>query len=349
MWQDTVKKSFKINREEQESFTFLEIEEGVYFRGHNLWLLVLSMAIACIGLNTNSSAAVIGAMLISPLMGPVVGLAFGLSIGNQKLIKISIYNWIIMILTSLLASTLYFLLSPFHSETSQLSTFKTASVFDCLLALFGGFALFLGITRKEAIKVIAGVAVATACIPPLCTAGYGLANLNAEYFFGGLYFYLINCFFIGAGAWILSVVLGYQKHYLKEARAKNGRHLIITTIAAIAILIPSVILTQKKWKQEKFKEDADAYILKIQTELPDLAIINHIQKTEGGKQYLDITVLNDESYAVTHSLLKADMLNKDIHLRWHYASDYNSNAEIKYLQQQIDELKNALDSTAKSK
>lgn len=349
MLRNILKKSFRIDKEELESFTFNEIEEAVFFRGHNLWLLVLSMAIACIGLNINSSAAVIGAMLISPLMGPVVGLAFGFSIGNSRLIKLSLYNWLIMIATSIFASTLYFMLSPFHSETSQLSTYKTASVFDCLLALFGGFALFLGITRKEAIKVIAGVAVATACIPPLCTAGYGIANLNADYFFGGLYYYLINCFFIGAGAWILSIILGYQKFYLKDTRVKNGKHMIIATVATAAILFPSIILTKQKWDAEKFKENADVYIKKIQAELPELSIINHDQKTENGKKYLDITVLNDQSFSTTHDLMKADMLNKEIHLRWHYATDYTRNPEIKYLQKQIDELKIALAMKAKGK
>ena len=102
--------------------------------------------------------------------------------------QLSLHNWVIMVSTSLLASTLFFLISPFHQETDQLASFKQATIFDCMLALFGGFAWFLGIIKKEAIKVIAGVAVATSCIPPLCTAGYGLANGNWEYFFGGFYF-----------------------------------------------------------------------------------------------------------------------------------------------------------------
>ena len=113
-------------KEEDEEVTFSEIQEGVFFRGHNLWLLVISMGIACIGLNTNSSAAVIGAMLISPLMGPIVGAAFGLSIGNRLLIRLGIVNWILMIVIALFSSTMYFLISPFHAETAQLESFKTA-------------------------------------------------------------------------------------------------------------------------------------------------------------------------------------------------------------------------------
>lgn len=110
-------KLFDLPKEEEEDFTFNEIEEGIYFRGHNLWLLVISMGIACIGLNINSPAAVIGAMLISPLMGPIVGAAFGLSIGNRHLIRLGIINWALMIVVALCSSTLYFFVTPFHSAT----------------------------------------------------------------------------------------------------------------------------------------------------------------------------------------------------------------------------------------
>lgn len=190
MLKTRILRTLLLPKEELVEDTLKEIEEGVYFRGHNLWLLVISMFIACIGLNINSQAAVIGAMLISPLMGPVVGLSFGLSIHNRTLVKKSLFHWSVMIITSLLASAVFFIVSPFHEQTNQLESFKEATIFDCMLALLGGFAWFLGIIRKEAIKVIAGVAIATACIPPLCTAGYGIAHLDLEYFLGGLYFYL---------------------------------------------------------------------------------------------------------------------------------------------------------------
>jgi uncharacterized hydrophobic protein (TIGR00271 family) len=337
-----LKRTIALLREEDERFTFAEIEEGVYFRGHNLWLLVLSMAIASIGLNINSPAAVIGAMLISPLMGPVVGLSFGLSIHNKNLVKLSLYNWVIMIITSLVASTIYFLISPFHQETSQLAAFKEATIFDCMLALFGGFAWFLGIIRKEAIKVIAGVAVATACIPPLCTAGYGIANLNWDFFFGGMYYYLINCFFIGVGTWILSIVLGYQKYYLEKVEKRNKKDILIITIISLLVLFPSILLTQKKWNAEKLKSDAEEYIDTIQKQNPELAIVNYKAEEENGEKFLDITILNDQNFIDSQKLDAADLLNKEIKLRWHYAP--NSKAtEINYLQQQINELKKELE------
>lgn len=339
---EKLRKTLSLPKEEEEKHTYAEIEEGVYFRGHNLWLLVLSMGIACVGLNINSPAAVIGAMLISPLMGPVVGLAFGLSINHKNLVKLSLWNWGVMLLTALFASTLYFIITPFHSETSQLASFKNATIFDCLLALFGGFAWFLGITRKEAIKVIAGVAVATACIPPLCTAGYGLANFNWDYFFGGLYFYLINCVFIGIGTWILSIVLGYQKYYLEKDKKLNNTASFVVTILSLLVLLPSVFFTIKKWNDENFKQQADEYVKKIQEKNPEIAVVNYKAFEKEDKKFLDITILNDSSFLSKKELYEHDLLNKEIQLIWHYSKN-SETSEIKYLQNQIDELKKQLE------
>jgi len=314
-------KLLDLPKEEEEDFTFNEIEEGIYFRGHNLWLLVISMGIACIGLNINSSAAVIGAMLISPLMGPIVGAAFGFSIGNRHLIRLGIVNWILMICVALCSSTLYFFITPFHSETSQLESFKTATVFDCFLAILGGFAWFLGIVRKEAIKVIAGVAVSTACIPPLCTAGFGIANGNWEYFWGGFYFYLINCFFIGVGTWILSIVLGFQKYYLQKNKIKNRKISLFISMISILILIPSIWLTKKKWDKEKLKERSENYIKTIRGNHPELAIINHEIFEKNGENFLKITLLNDSATIRKERLDKHNSLVKDIHLIWQYSPE----------------------------
>lgn len=336
---EKIKNTFRLPKEEEEKSTYAEIEEGVYFRGHNLWLLVLSMGIACVGLNINSPAAVIGAMLISPLMGPVVGAAFGLSINDKNLFKLSLWNWLIMVFTALLASTIYFLVSPFHSETSQLSSFKEATIFDCLLALFGGFAWFLGIIRKEAIKVIAGVAVATACIPPLCTAGYGLANLNWEYFLGGFYFYLINCVFIGIATWILSIFLGYQKHYLEKDRSMNKNATLLVTLLSLLVLLPSFCFTLRKWDDENLKQQADKYVKLIQEKNPEIAVLNYKAFEKDKKKYLDITILNDSTFIPKEELLAHDKLNKDINLIWHYSKNSGTSSELKYLQKQINDLR----------
>lgn len=334
-------KLFDLPKEEEEDFTFNEIEEGIYFRGHNLWLLVISMGIACIGLNINSSAAVIGAMLISPLMGPIVGAAFGFSIGNRHLIKLGIINWGLMILVALCSSTIYFFITPFHSETAQLESFKTATIFDCFLAILGGFAWFLGIVRKEAIKVIAGVAVSTACIPPLCTAGFGIANGNWEYFWGGFYFYLINCFFIGVGTWILSIVLGYQKYYIQKNKIRNHKMSLFISLISAVILIPSIWLTKKKWDKEKLKERSESYIKTIKENHPELAIINHEIFEKKDEKFLKITLLNDSLTISKERLDEHNDLVKDIHLIWQYSpkQQIKESLQMKDMQTQISELK----------
>lgn len=334
-------KLFVLPKEEDEEFTFREIEEGIYFRGHNLWLLVISMGIACIGLNINSPAAVIGAMLISPLMGPVVGMSFGFSIGNKRLIRLGIINWALMIVVALCSSALYFFISPFHAETSQLESFKTATIFDCFLAFLGGLAWFLGIIRKEAIKVIAGVAVSTACIPPLCTAGFGIANANWEYFWGGFYFYLINCFFIAVGTWVLSLLLGYPQYYRMKDKVQNRKISGLISLISVIILLPSIMLTKKKWEKEKLKERSEHYIESIKENHPELVIINYESFKKGEQDFLKITLLNDSVTMSKKRLEEHNDLIKDIHLIWQYSPHIKNteNTEIQKLQSQITALK----------
>lgn len=342
------RRAFRLPKEEDEELTFKEIEEGIYFRGHNLWLLVLSMAIACIGLNINSSAAVIGAMLISPLMGPIVGIAFGFSIGNRHLLKLGFMNWALMILVALCSSTLYFFISPFHAETSQLEGFKTATVFDCFLAFFGGLAWFLGIIRKEAIKVIAGVAVSTACIPPLCTAGFGIATGNWDYFLGGFYFYLINCFFIAVGTWVLSIILGYQKYYLEKNQQSNRKISVLISILSAIILVPSILLTKKKWENENLKERSDRYISMIKRNHPELAIVNYESYRKSDQQYLEVTLLNDSASVSQKRLNQHNNLIKDIHLIWKYnPNNVGSSSDLLKLQSQVAALKREIENIKK--
>ena len=166
--------------------------------------------------------------------------------------------------------------------------------------------------------------------------------MNWDFFFGGMYYYLINCFFIGVGTWILSIVLGYQKYYLEKVEKRNKKDILIITIISLLVLFPSILLTQKKWNAEKFKSDAEEYIDTIQKQNPELAIVNYKAEEENGEKFLDITILNDQNFIDSQKLDAADLLNKEIKLRWHYAP--NSKAtEINYLQQQINELKKELE------
>jgi uncharacterized hydrophobic protein (TIGR00271 family) len=236
-------------REEEFTETYEEVASGAHFSGFNLWILGFAMVIACIGLNTDSISAVIGAMLISPLMGPIVGFAFGLSLNDAVLKRKSIRNWLWMTLISLVASTLFFLISPFDNDTAALASFKKATIFDILLAFFGGMAGFIGIVKKEGTKVIAGVAVATACMPPLCTAGFGIANGDYAFFIGGMYFYLINCLFIGLATFILSRLAGYHLPEAGESDRIKVQHWL-WTLFIVLMIVPGVWIAWQKWKEQ---------------------------------------------------------------------------------------------------
>ena len=225
---------WRINREESEEVTRAEIMSEVSFKGANLWLLGFTMIIACVGLNMNSSYAIIGAMLMSPLMAPVIGMGFSLSTNNWKMFKVCAHNWILSFVISLAASTLYFYITPFSEATEALKSFSHATIYDIMLAFFGGLASFIGITRLRGIKVLAGVAVATACMPPLSTAGYGLAHLNWEFLLGGSYFYIINCIYIGLAVMLLSKYMGFKK--LVSFRAKPLSAKIVYVLAFISLL-----------------------------------------------------------------------------------------------------------------
>lgn len=246
-----LKSQLLLNKEEQETETLTEIKEGAHFSGHNLWILGFAMIIACVGLNTNSTSAVIGAMLISPLMGPIVGFAFALAVNDAHLKSKSIRNWFWMTTISLIASTLFFLISPFDDNTAALASFEKASIFDVLLAFFGGLAGFIGIIKKEGTKVIAGVAVATACMPPLCTAGFGIAHSNYQFFVGGLYFYLINCLFIGLATFLLARFTGYHANKNVPGFKRSANWLWAFFI--IAMILPATYIAYKKWDEEHTK------------------------------------------------------------------------------------------------
>ncbi|WP_051289392.1 DUF389 domain-containing protein [Chryseobacterium daeguense] len=235
-------------REENEWETYEEIREGVIFKGFNLWILGFAMVIACIGLTTNSVSAVIGAMLISPLMGPVIGFAFGLAINDRNLRIEGVRNWVKMTVVSLASATVFFLVNPFDHTTQLLESFQKASIFDIFLAFFGGLAGFIGIVKREGVKIIAGVAIATACMPPLCTAAYGIAHLDYAYFIGGIYFYFINCLFIGWATFLLSRYFKFETLNKEKRTLKN---VILWDVLLAIMLVPGVWIGYQKWKVEE--------------------------------------------------------------------------------------------------
>jgi uncharacterized hydrophobic protein (TIGR00271 family) len=260
---------FELTPEEDEEQTYKEVLEATTVKGYNFWILGFAMIIACIGLNTDSISAVIGAMLISPLMGPIQGFAFGLAINDVTLKKTSIRNWLLMTIVSLTASVGFFLITPFEWNTEQLSAFKHATIFDIILALIGGMAGYIGLVKKEGTKVIAGVATATACMPPLCTAGYGIAHADMAYALGGMYFYLINCLFIGLATFALARFTGFHNRiHLTTNRKKNNQ--ILWSSFIVLMTIPGIYLAYNKWQNHKTIErtiSADERIRLLETKV----------------------------------------------------------------------------------
>jgi uncharacterized hydrophobic protein (TIGR00271 family) len=237
------------------------VRAGVELRGATPWILMLAIVIASVGLNTNSTAVIIGAMLVSPLMGPIVGLGYGIGILDSALIRRSLVNLAIAAGISLLTSTLYFMLTPLAEAQSELLARTTPSLWDVLIALAGGLAGIIGQTRREKSNVIPGVAIATALMPPLCTAGYGLANGNWSVFGGAFYLFSINCVFI-AFASVIVIELLRLPHRKFIDRTKERR--VKRALLAVVLLtgLPSIFLAARLVDNEVFSSRAREFVRK---------------------------------------------------------------------------------------
>ena len=235
-----INKYFDIHFERADDATISKrLIGGAKIKGPALVILILSMFIASIGLNMNSTAVVIGAMLISPLMGPILATGFGFATLNFTVVKSGILRLSLQITIAVLASALYFYISPVQAATSELLARTEPNIFDVFIAIFGGLAGIIGQTRKTLDNVIPGVAIATALMPPLCTAGYGLANGNWKYFFGAGYLFFINAFFIFFAAFI--VLKGvYSLPFHKQAEEVNRRNQLIFLVIGLIMAIPSI-------------------------------------------------------------------------------------------------------------
>lgn len=238
------------------------IEKDLLFKGTNLWILVFAIIVASVGLNMNSTAVVIGAMLISPLMGPINGIGYGLATYNFPLFRRAIKNFTFAILASLLASTVYFTISPIATAHSELLARTSPTIYDVLIALFGGLAGIVAISSKQKGNVIPGVAIATALMPPLCTAGYGLATAQFTYFLGALYLFTINSAFMAISSVIISQILKFPVRNLISDSQKRRVHRIIT-VTILLILIPSIYFGYRLVQKEKFILNAGKYVNNI--------------------------------------------------------------------------------------
>ena len=251
---------FDLHKGEEDKRIVLEnVRTSISFTGSNLWILMAAVFIASIGLNVNSTAVIIGAMLISPLMGPIVGAGFSLGIFDFHLLRKSLKNLLIATVASLLVSTIYFFLSPFKEAQSELLARTSPNIYDVLIAFLGGLVGVIAITRVEKGNPIPGVAIATALMPPLCTAGYGLATGNFKFFFGALFLYTINCVFIGIATFFIVKYLKYPPvNFVNKKEEKKVQNIV--TIVSVLILIPSVYFAYSLYKEQKFRQEVNEFI-----------------------------------------------------------------------------------------
>jgi len=248
-------------REHMEDYATVhqEIDKGATFRGTNMWILACAIMVASVGLNMNSTAVIIGAMLISPLMGPINGIGYSIAIYDFALLRKSLKNFGFAVLAGLLVSGLYFFISPLSSAHSELLARTSPSIYDVLIAFFGGLAGIIAVSSRIKGTVIPGVAIATALMPPLCTAGYGLATLQPTFFFGALYLFTINTVFIALAALLISRILKFPiREDVSPEKAKIIRRYIYIIIAVT--LIPSIYFGYLLAQKERFIESSNKYI-----------------------------------------------------------------------------------------
>lgn len=254
------KELLDIRAESDRDATIEDVRKDISFKGHNAWILVFSIFVASIGLNVGNASVIIGAMLISPLLGPIVGVGLSIAINDVDTLKRSLINLAVMVVLSVLTAYFYFLISPIKQETPELIARTYPTVLDVLLAIFGGFALMVGKTQKGTlVSVILGVAIATALMPPLCTVGFGLAIGNWEYVGGAFYLFSINSVFIALSTYIVAKFLKFPlvEYADSHRRRKIAR---IATVVAVLVMIPSVVLFIKLLNQQVFMAKAEDFV-----------------------------------------------------------------------------------------
>lgn len=328
---------FRLNTEKEDLQTvILNIDTGVVFRGTNLWVLIFAIFVASLGLNVNSTAVIIGAMLISPLMGPIIGIGLGMGINDTGLLRKAIYNYFIAIVVALSTSTIFFLLSPLSDAHSEILSRTSPTIYDVLIALFGGFAGILATASKQKGNVIPGVAIATALMPPLCTAGYGLATLQFSFFFGAFYLFIINTVFIALATFFIVRFLHFPYKHEKNKRAELVAHRIVWVVV-LATLLPSIYFGYDMVQQNRFTKNANNFIAYEAHFTNDYLLNkkidpknNAITLVFGGKQ------ITTEEIELLKTQLKKYHLEKaslEIKQGFAYLSDKNNSIENEQLNQ----------------
>ena len=296
---------FDLRKDQQEPSVIDEtVRSGAQFGGTNLWVLFFAILIASVGLNTNSTAVIIGAMLISPLMGPIVGMGYGAAVQDLGLIRMAGKNLAIFVVLSLLTSVLYFTLSPLEQPQSELMARTFPTLWDVLIAAFGGAAGMVAVTRRGYSNVVPGVAIATALMPPLCTAGFGIAHGRWDMFGGAFYLFIINSMFIGASTLAVAKLLRLPRQgELDEVTRK--RHRLIIALGLTVVLVPSVWMGYRLVQQEVFASAAVRVARDLEAE-PNSHVLMH--EVDAGARTLRLIVVGRTDEAQLREQVQRRML-----------------------------------------
>ena len=291
---------------DNELETVDSIRKGVEFKGANLWILIFAIFMASLGLNVNSTAVIIGAMLISPLMGPIMGVGLSVGLNDFELMKRSLKSFLITTLFSVTTATVFFLVSPVAEGQSELLARTSPTIYDVFIALMGGLAGVVALSTKEKGNVIPGVAIATALMPPLCTAGYGLATGNLIYFLGAFYLYFINSVFISLATFIGVRVMHFQrKEFVDKNREKKVRKYIV--LIAVLTMCPAVYLTVGII-QDTFFESAANRFVNEQLAFENTQVLDKKIHHEGKHHEIRVVLIGQEvpeaSIAIARSKMK---------------------------------------------
>ncbi len=333
---------FKLHAEKEDLQTVVaNISNGVVFRGTNLWVLIFAIFVASLGLNVNSPAVIIGAMLISPLMGPIMGIGLGMGISDVSLLRKSIYNYGVATIVALTTSTLFFLISPLDDAHSEILARTSPTIYDVLIALFGGFAGIVATASKQKGNVIPGVAIATALMPPLCTAGYGLATLQFGFFVGAFYLYIINTVFIALATLIIVRFLHFPYKHEQTPKAERTAHRVVWVVVLLTLL-PSIYFGYDMVQRNRFTNNANNFINR-EAHFPNDYLLNKkidaknrkITLVFGGKE-----IMPEEIEALKQQLPKygLDTAILEIKQGFAYLSDNN-----KIENEELDQLTSALE------
>ncbi|MDD3309430.1 MAG: TIGR00341 family protein [Dysgonamonadaceae bacterium] len=297
-----------INELEDIDIINAEVEKAVVFKGTNLWILICAILVASVGLNMNSTAVIIGAMLISPLMGPINGMGYGLATYDFHLFRKAVKNLTFALIISLITSALYFFISPVDTAHSELLARTSPTIYDVFIAIFGGIAGMLALSSKLKGNVIPGVAIATALMPPICTAGYGLANQQFNFFFGALYLFTINTVFITVASMFVSQILKFPIHSVVDAE-KSRRLKRYVSLVLLITAVPSIYFGNKLVQNEKFSDSANRFILQNSVQKNSYLIESNINPTNKSINMIY------SGYGVSDSI-KLEIKNKLMPLIW---------------------------------